>query len=324
MIAKILVDIKSKNVDKTYDYKIPPKYIDILEIGARVIVPFGKRNVMGFCLGVAKTSEYDKTLKTIDRIIDVEPYLTEELINLALKMQEESCSLLIQLLQTMLPAALKMVYKPKVKAINKESLNPELIPYFENNDELLLELIDSKHYPLIKQEMIRLNLKQVYDILPKNRSLAFKYVSLNKEPKKRLTYKQNLLYEYLKNSKDNKGSIKNIIKKLGISISIINTLEKYGILKTFYQETYRKVNAVYTSKKQTIILNDSQKKVYERIVESIGKRKTFLLHGVTGSGKTEIYIKAIRETLKKNKSVIFLVPEISLTPMMMSRLMVEF
>ncbi len=324
MIAKILVDIKSKNVDKTYDYKIPPKYIDILEIGARVIVPFGKRNVMGFCLGVAKTSEYDKTLKTIDRIIDVEPYLTEELINLALKMQEESCSLLIQILQTMLPAALKMVYKPKVKAINKESLNPELIPYFENNDELLLELIDSKHYPLIKQEMIRLNLKQVYDILPKNRSLAFKYVSLNKEPKKRLTYKQNLLYEYLKNSKDNKGSIKNIIKKLGISISIINTLEKYGILKTFYQETYRKVNAVYTSKKQTIILNDSQKKVYERIVESIGKRKTFLLHGVTGSGKTEIYIKAIRETLKKNKSVIFLVPEISLTPMMMSRLMVEF
>lgn len=60
MIAKILVDIKSKNVDKTYDYIIPSKYEDILEIGARVIVPFGKRNVMGFCLEIAKTSSYKK------------------------------------------------------------------------------------------------------------------------------------------------------------------------------------------------------------------------------------------------------------------------
>lgn len=324
MIAKILVDIKSKNVDKTYDYIIPSKYEDILEIGARVIVPFGKRNVMGFCLEIAKTSSYKKELKSINKIIDMEPYLTRELIDLAKKMQEESCSLLIQILETMLPAALKMIYKPKVKVINKMALDSKLLPFFEDSDELLLELIDSEYYSLVKNEMKKQTLKQIYDIRPKNRSLAFKYVSLVKEPTKKLTEKQNLVYKYLKNKKDNKSSIKNIINKFGISTSIINTLEKYGIVRTFYQETYRKVISVYPSKKQTIHLNDEQKIVYEKIINSIGKRKTFLLHGVTGSGKTEIYIKAIKKALEEKKTIIFLVPEISLTPMMMSRLMAEF
>ena len=178
MIAKVLVDIKSKNVDKTYDYIIPQKFIEILEIGTRVIVPFGKRYVMGFCLEIKDKSDYKKPLKEIDRIIDMESYLTEELINLAKQMKEETSSLLIKILETMLPAALKVVYKAKIKVINKDKVSKELLPYFEYSDELLLESVDSDLYTLVYKEIKKANIKQIYDIKSRNKDLRIKYLKL--------------------------------------------------------------------------------------------------------------------------------------------------
>ncbi|MBN2541003.1 MAG: primosomal protein N' [Bacilli bacterium] len=324
MIAKILVDIKSKNVDKTYDYNIPPQFIGILEIGARVIVPFGNRSVMGFCLEIAENSEYQNTLKNIDRIIDVEPYLTLELIELAKEMQVQSSSLLIQIFQTMLPAALKVVYKPKIEAIHFEELPQELQKVFEYSEELMLDSIDPELYPIIKQQIRKQNLKQIYDIKPKNRSLAFKYVKLTRKTNEGLTPKQHSVFAYLSTQKNKQAKLKMLLEVLNITSSVINTMEKNGYLNTFYKETYREIKPLNEPKSKSIILNEDQEIAFQKIKASFGTEKTFLLHGITGSGKTEIYIKSIQEVVKRNQSVLFLVPEISLTPMMMSRLKAEF
>ncbi|HOO43827.1 MAG TPA: hypothetical protein PKU69_02035, partial [Bacillota bacterium] len=183
MIAKILVDIKSKNVDKTYDYIIPQKIERILEIGARVIVPFGNRNIMGFCLEIAENSDYQNPLKEIVSVLDVESYLTQELIDLAKEMREETSSLLIQILETMLPAALKVVYRPKVTVLDRDSLNANLAKVFEYSDDVLLDSIPTELLEIVKQEIKNQHLKQIYDITPRNKSLAFKYVALTtKEP----------------------------------------------------------------------------------------------------------------------------------------------
>lgn len=324
MIAKILVDIKAKNVDKTFDYLIPQEYVGILEVGARVIVPFGKRNIMGFCLEISEVSEYQKRLKSIASIIDVEPYVTEELIELAKQMQETSCSLLIQILQAMLPAALKVVYRPKVQVIDKGKLDPKLQKVFAYANEVTLDSIDSEYYPLIKNAIKSTVLKQIYDIKPKNKSLAFKFALLTKKPKESLTEKQTSVWEYLNQQIDHKATIKKITSKCNVTSSVIYTMEKNGYVTTFFKETYRKIIPIYETVKKTITLNESQQVAYDKIVSSFNTDKTFLLHGITGSGKTEIYIKAIKSVLEQGKTVIFLVPEISLTPMMMSRLMAEF
>ncbi len=324
MIAKILVDIKAKNVDKTYDYLIPPTYINILEIGARVIVPFGNRNIMGFCLEIAETSEYHKTMKEIERVIDVEPYLTTELIQLAKEMQAESNSLLIQLFETMLPAALKVVYKPKLELLDRELLDPALETIFEYSDEVMLEVVNPTFYPLLKSQIKSKVIRQIYDIKPKNRSLAFKYIKLTKKTDDGLTLKQKTVYDYLIRRKNKQAKLKSVIDELSLTSSVVNTMEKNGYLTTHYKETYRDIKPLIEQKSKSILLNEDQEIAYQKIKHSLGSNTVYLLHGITGSGKTEIYMKAIQETISRNQTVIFLVPEISLTPMMMSRLKAEF
>ncbi len=325
MIAKILVDIKSKNVDKTYDYLVPEKYWDILETGSRVIVPFGNRKVMGFCLEIAKTSEYLKELKEIESVLDMESYLTPELIDLAKTMRDDASSTLIITLETMLPTALKVVYRPKLEVVNREHMDQKLSALFEYSDEVSLDNVPQELYGTIKKELNKQYIRQIYDIKPRNKSLAHKYVKLTKKvPDEKVSDKQKLIIDYLLSKKENQSLKKKIEEDLGITESSIKTLEKHGYVNIFFKEVYRKVEPLYKSEKKDIVLNEEQTFAYNRIINSFGSYHTFLLHGVTGSGKTEIYIKAMKKMIEMNKTVIFLVPEISLTPMMMSRFKAEF
>lgn len=319
MIAKILVDIKSKNVDKMYDYIIPSEYESILEIGARVIVPFGKRSIMGFCLEIAQTSDYQNELKSIERIIDIESYLTEELIDLARQIKVETSTVLIKILETMLPAALKVVYRPKLKVVNIDKICPELKETFKYSDQVLLESVDKNLYPFVKKAIKDLHIKQIYEIKSKNKSLSFKYAKLTNRVLDKVTVKQRSVIDYLKSKKNHEASLKEIMNKLHITSSVVSSLEKKEYLNTFYKEKYREIKSLFTVENKQITLNDEQNIAYQEILKHLDTEKVFLLHGVTGSGKTEIYIKAIKEVMNRQKSVIFLVPEISLTPMMMTR-----
>ncbi len=324
MITKVLVDIKSKNVDKTYDYIIPPEFENILEVGARVIVPFGNRKIMGFCLEITDTSEFKKELKPISSVIDIESYLSLELITLAKTIREETSTLLIIILQTMLPAALKVVYKPKVKVIDKDKLSDKIKPLFENIDQLLLESIPKELYQDLRKEIKNNNLKQLYDIEKKNQSLTKRYAQIMSKDFTGLTEKQKSVINYLFDKPDMEENIKKITVDLKITTSVINTLEKNGFLKVYSKEVYRKVMPLKEFEDKTISLNEEQNIAFNKILNKLNENQVFLLHGVTGSGKTEIYIKVIEKVLKNDKSIIFLVPEISLTPMMMSRFKAKF
>ncbi|MFW5889028.1 MAG: primosomal protein N' [Bacillota bacterium] len=324
MIAKVLVDVKAKQVDKTFDYLVPDKFLGLLKVGARVIVPFSNRKVMGYCLEISEHSKYKDKLKSIIKILDLEPYLNQELIELAKALSYETGYLLLSVLETILPSALKVMYKPKIKLINKDNLDNRLVDLFNKDNEILLENIEDDLLNLISQEIKKNNLKQIYTIKKRNKPLIKKYALLLTDSKENLTKKQKLVYDYLSNQKANQDLVNIIIHKLDITISVLKTMEKHGLIKLFEKEVYRDVTTYFKGENKNIELNLEQKQALNKIKKSFNTNKTILLHGVTGSGKTEIYIKAIEEIIKLNKTVILLVPEISLTPMMISRFKSRF
>ncbi len=324
MIAQILVDVKAKNVNKTYDYLVPENLIDFIEIGARVVVPFGSRQIMGFVLGLTDKSEYDQQLKTITKILDLESFLTIELIDIALDLSKKTNTLLIRVLETILPSALKVIYKPKIKVINYLGLPETLKQLFAYQKQIHLENIPLELYSSINSEIKKNSLSQIYEIKEKQSNLTKNYVKLTNKTLEKITDKQKSVIDYLKLQKNEEELMPILLKTLKITSSVVSTLEKHGYVEIYEKEVYRKVETLYETPDKEITLNDKQVLIYERIVASLNQEKTFLLHGVTGSGKTEIYLKTIEKAIENNKNVLLLVPEISLTPMMISRFKSRF
>lgn len=257
MYVDVLVELKAKQIDKTFTYLIPDKLKENVSIGKRVLVPFGKQKLEGFVLNIEDNKDTDYELKEIISVIDNEPVLNSEMLELGKYISNKTLCNLISAYQTMLPAALK--------AHKDFNVNKKYISY--------IKLIDKSYVP--KND----NQKEIIDKLKKGNIL-----------KSELTK---------------------------ISLSSINTLLKNGIVEEIKEETYRlNNNSIYEDKK--VILNEEQQNVVDTILSGLNKFEPFLLHGVTGSGKTEVYMNIIEEVLKKGKEVIVLVPEISLTPQMVN------
>ena len=324
MIAQVLVDVKSKNVNKTYDYLVPETFMGFLELGARVVVPFGNRAVMGFVLGFLEDSEYSKKLKSISKVLDIESFLTSELIDIAKDLSVRTNTILIRVLETILPSALKVIYKPKIMVVNSENLSEDLKPIFEYQSQVLLENIDEKHYKLINREIKNDNLTQIYEIRDLNKNLTKKFVRKTSKEFDKISDKQRLVLNYLEAQKGKEELLKILLKKTNVTDSVVKTLEKHAYVETYVKEVYRKVETLNEVTDKIIELNIIQEPIFEKIVCKKNTNSKFLLHGVTGSGKTEIYLKTIEDVINDGKNVLLLVPEISLTPMMISRFKSRF
>ena len=256
MYIKVLIETKVKTNDMTFTYYVPSNIADNL-IGKRVLVPFSNRVVQGFVIEYTN-KPLDYEVKQILKVVDEEPVLNEELLNLGKFMSEKYLCSLICTYQTMLPKALKANHKvdEKVKTITYIKLNKNA-SYKDVKIQSQLKIIE----------------------LLKNTD------------------------EVLKSSIKSKSSLKKLIEK--------------GIVLEYSKEIYREVKT--SSNDEKINLTEDQKNVALEIKKSLGKSKTILLYGVTGSGKTEVYIDIVKEVLKQGKEALILVPEISLTPQITAR-----
>ncbi len=254
MQANVLVELKAKQVDKTFTYHVPTIYEDKIKVGIRVYVPFGRQKLEGFVLDVHNDKKYEYEIKDIISPIDDEPVINEEMINLGKFISKNTFSTLISAYQAMLPNALKAHHD---FVVNKKY-------------ETYLEIINREYIP-----------------------------------------KSNATLKVLELFKNSDTVLRSVANK--ISTSAVNTLVKSKVLNVVTKEVYR-LNEDEEIEKTNITLNKEQKEAVNKIKNSLNTYNPFLLYGVTGSGKTEVYMHIIEEVLKNKKEAIVLVPEISLTP----------
>ena len=309
MIAEIIIDVKNKQVNRSFDYIIPTYFNDVIKIGTRVKISFGNTIRMGFVINIKENSDSKRELKEIIDVIDPKRVLNEEFIDIAKYIAENNFAFYASALDAMIPTALKIKYQKIAKVLNKDLLNDELKEIFKNRSELIVDnlpedkrkiIYKNTSDNLILDTRISKNKNEKYDIM----------VHLNNDYIEPKTIKQRGLCQYLEEINED-IELDILLSDSGYSKSIIDSLEEKGIISLYKREKEIVVENVDIKPKR-VTLNQSQKEVINSI--NLNKFDTYLLHGVTGSGKTEVYMKLIEDTIKNDKGAIMLVPEISLTP----------
>jgi primosomal protein N' (replication factor Y) (superfamily II helicase) len=330
-IASVIVDVPAKQTDRPFDYLIPEKWQDIIKPGMRVVVPFGPRKIQGFVINLKSESQFDK-LKEICEPMDLTPILNQELLQLGDWLTEKALCFKISSYQAMLPAALKARYEKKVKLAPETKLAElplELQAVFTNAEFIQWEeALKRGLVPILQKEATKGKVEVLYEVKGK----------LNK---KKLKFIQPLLsnvelQEVISGAKSARQievlnyfllhqepiELRQLIADLNVSASVVKGLVQKKVLLEKVMEVYRDPYANRNFQAtQPLPLTSAQQTAITPILQAIEDvlHQVFLLYGVTGSGKTEIYLQSIQEVLNKGKEAIVLVPEISLTPQMVNR-----
>ncbi|MEI3606689.1 primosomal protein N' [Pseudogracilibacillus sp. SE30717A] len=328
-IAKVIVDVPSSVVNQTFDYRIPEKFQEMLKPGMRVVIPFGPRKITGFVIKRIHESSYENLREIMD-VLDITPVLTDELLQLGRWLAEKTVSLYISTYQAMLPQVLKAKY-------SKEIIRLTDIPL----PNVLEQKLQQKNAISFEEALAVLGSYKNLQYYIEKGDLAVQYVVASKATKRYKTLVYPSSPEHLKEGlkKTNNRAIRQkeilqffiqhpypidqteLYQQLQINRSNLKALIDKELLTLKKVEVYRNPYEEEFKKTKNLQLTDEQELAIRPINNSIENNvhKTFLLYGVTGSGKTEIYLQAIEKVIHKGKEAIVLVPEISLTPQMVKR-----
>ncbi|MFC3882628.1 primosomal protein N' [Bacillus songklensis] len=331
-IASVIVDVAAKQTDRTFDYLIPEKWADVLQKGMRVIVPFGPRKVQGFVVGLKEHSEFKK-LKPIVELLDPYPVLTEELLQLGHWLTEKTLCYAISAFQAMLPAAMKATYDKEVRLLYPEDmslLHEDVQQYFKQEDAVLLSGVHQDHLSSFYRDIQKGYLEVIYIVKNRARKKTVKGIKplyaavqlqqLAEQMPKQAEKQKNVLAFFLKHPGE--IALKELCEQLNVTQAPVKALVNKGVLGETNIEVYRQpYDEEAFGKTSAFPLTEEQEQAITPILQTIeeAKHDVFLMYGVTGSGKTEVYLQSIDQVLKEGKEAIVLVPEISLTPQMVKR-----
>jgi primosomal protein N' (replication factor Y) len=343
MYARVIVDVPARETNRPFDYAVPPEWRDWIEVGSRVSVPFGPRVVQGFVVALPDRPEADPAkLRPILGVLDAEPPLTGELVRLAAWMADRYVCHELTALTAMLPAALKAKYEKWISAAAAlesaaaAGLSPaeeqilravkqrgsvreeDLLQAFPGEAGTIRRLLRQGLLVLSQTVRNRMNLKTVLAARPLARPEELERICAGLSPQAR---KQREILQHFIAHPD-PVPVAELVRRLGAAASSVRALADKGWIALEEMEIMRDPYAGRSfGPTAPLRLTEGQSRVFEPIrrqIESSGFG-VFLLQGVTGSGKTEIYLQAIQSCLDQGREAIVLVPEISLTPQMVER-----
>lgn len=335
--ALVAVEGLVYHFDTPYSYKIPWELESKAVPGARVMVPFGNGNLkkQGLILSVEPLFQAPNSmkLKSISAVLDETPLFTDEMLQLVIRLKETTFCTLYEGARAMLPAGIGLSYVVSYMAQIKEDihkLNDEEKRVYEylkdsckyiKSTKILKDLgLDASSKILEKMEK-RGYLVSNVDAKRKTGDLTIKNVRLAisesdaEELLSALTPKQRSVTKLLRDIGG--ASVKEVCYFTGVTPAVITTLEKKGVVELFDSEIYRKPR--YNVNKKDVkppMLTPVQNSAYEKLLSDYRKDAgaVSLLFGVTGSGKTQVFLKLIEQVISDGKGVIVMVPEIALTP----------
>ena len=339
--AEIAVEGLVYHFDAPYSYKIPVELESVALPGSRVMVPFGSgnRKKQGLILSVKPLLEADNPgkLKSVAAVLDKEPLFDSEMLSLVLWLKENTFCTLFEAAKAMLPAGIGLNFVVSYMAadisasVQNELSDLELSVYnylkdvckYVKKDKILsdLNIEDDKILDaLVRKGVLVSNVdakRKVGDLTVKNVRLAISETQAE-GLLSTLTVKQKSVVKLLLDIGG--ASVKEVCYFTGVTSAVVETLTRRGITELFDSQIYRKPVFDKSSKAQSPELTEEQNNAFLRLLESYKSPEgsASLLFGVTGSGKTSVFLKLIEEVINDGKEVIVMVPEIALTPQTLS------
>ena len=329
-VAEIVIDGAAGSFDKCYTYAIPDSLLSEAKAGCRVTVPFGKGNIkkQGMILSVFKEEITPKT-KEVLSVTDSDPILNGEMLKMCKWLKSQVFCTHFDAIHAMLPAGLN--YRlTDYYSTNQEFCSVALLN--ESERQIFEFLATTGEQPLKKLEQLFDNASDILNALYEKQAvtknqvpirrmqdITRRWVRINTDNNEilKLTARQQEIFDIV----DAAGSVS--VKELqyftGVSASVINSLEKKGLLISFEKQEFR-LPHINTQKicREEIVLTAEQQTAFDGLLALARSQsgETALLYGVTGSGKTKVFLKLVDEVSARGEGVIIMVPEIALTPQM--------
>lgn len=326
-LATIAVENVAYHFDILYTYTVPENLIDIVKKGSRVMVPFGrsksaKRQGVVFEI---KKGVADKGTKSILSCLDETPFISDEALEIALFLKDRTFCTLYEAVKVQMPSGISFKttvkyyavasdFSEKLKGVEKEVYDymMTLDSPFEKNQIYISLGIDSGS-DIIDTLVNKKLVVKVYEAKQKIKDANIKTARLimtdeQIESLGKLSVKQKSVIEVLKVS--GQSSVKEICYFTGVTMTVLKTLDKKGIIEFFDNFYYRTPDTIFTANESKNIINLTavQLKAYEDIINSYnGGGGVNLLYGITGSGKTSVFLSVIDRVVSDNKQVIVMV-----------------
>lgn len=349
--AEVIVDISVFEVDRPFTYRIPDQIKKEISIGSMVLVSFARRHQIGFVIDFKEESDISE-ISEIEALLDKTPVFDEEIINLCRFVADYYLSSLSEALKLAFPTGRNRkvteficLNKPLPDNLSLSQLQKEILSGLVEleplNGKILKTKLNFSYNPsLLNPALKKMEetgfIRKIYEVSqPEVDVKKEQYVKLGRS---REIIKENLEKELKKSPKKQKAlryllekdgeiAVKQIEKIVGVSRLMLNQLSKQGYVLFSEKTVDRKIDQeAILSYSDKIVLNEDQKNAVDKISESLSENKfdVFLLEGVTGSGKTEVYLKSIEKALSLGKTAMVLVPEIILTPQTIERFKSRF
>lgn len=346
MYAEVYINTAMLSLDKPYSYKIPKKLLGDCVVGVRVKVPFGYTNRLteGIVVNLVNSSELD-SVKEIKQVSDPMPVLSQKDIELINKIREDCYCSFYTAAKMLLPVGSEQKKEEWVNLTDKFTGEQmlELVKRSAFQERLVTILSNasgSMEMTALKMEMGK-TVRTHVNALVKKGIAAVEYKSIRKIGDKKvrvafykgdedaLSYAESIrkkspmqakIAEFL--SDGGKYTVNDILSACQCSRNSLEALNLKGVVEYEDVEVLRSPIAEKSERTTAFVPTEEQKKAIDAIKNA--QNETFLIHGVTGSGKTEVYLRVVEEVIKKGKQAIVLVPEIALTPQITDRFYKRF